>query len=123
MYNTAKIVHYTRTCIINICCAICASIERLHKYMLTTNSFIFQREGLSKFNKIYQFSYAFQGQNCNMIMTSVSGHLLGHDFPATYRGWQSCNPVELFSAPVIKSCTKDMENIKVNKQLESTLTY
>ncbi|XP_059470353.1 DNA topoisomerase 3-alpha [Neocloeon triangulifer] len=71
-----------------------------------------RREGISKFNKIYQFNQAFQGQNCNMIFTSVSGHLLGHDFPSTYRGWNSCNPVDLFSAPVIKSCTKDMENIK-----------
>jgi len=50
---------------------------------------------------------------CNMIMTSVSGHLLGHEFPAAYRGWGSCNPVDLFSAPVHKCCIKDMENIKV----------
>ncbi|CAB3368498.1 Hypothetical predicted protein [Cloeon dipterum] len=71
-----------------------------------------RREGMSRFNKIYEFNMNFQGQNCKMVMTSVSGHLLGHDFPATYRGWNSCNPVDLFSAPVVKSCSNDMEPIK-----------
>jgi DNA topoisomerase-3 len=35
-----------------------------------------QREGLSKFNKIYEFQYEVNGQRCDMVMTSVSGHLV-----------------------------------------------
>lgn len=54
-----------------------------------------------------------------MVMTSVSGHLLGYDFDMLHRKWNSCNPVDLFSAPVIKQCPKDFENIKVKKFLIS----
>lgn len=47
-----------------------------------------------------------------MVMTSVSGHLLGMDFTGAYKGWEKCDPVELFSAPVTKFCPEDYENIK-----------
>nr|KAF6274318.1 DNA topoisomerase III alpha [Myotis myotis] len=46
-----------------------------------------RREGLSKFNKIYEFDYHLCGQNVTMIMTSVSGHLLAHDFQMQFRKW------------------------------------
>ncbi|KAJ8931678.1 hypothetical protein NQ314_015394 [Rhamnusium bicolor] len=48
-----------------------------------------------------------------MVMTSVSGHLLGYEFISTYKNWQGCNPVALFDAPVIKTCPQDFQNIKV----------
>ena len=48
-----------------------------------------------------------------MVMTSVSGHLLGMDFNEQFRKWFSCNPVQLFDLPVEKSCREDnMVNIK-----------
>ena len=56
----------------------------------------------------------FQNQRSNMIFTSVSGHLLTHEFTGKYTKWQGCNPLELFDAPVRKQCIKNMENIKVN---------
>lgn len=46
-------------------------------------------------------------------MTSVSGHLLNFEFDQSVKGWQSCNPVQLFEAPVHKACPKDSEKIKV----------
>lgn len=33
-------------------------------------------------------------------MTSVSGHLTSHDFYEQHRNWQSCDPFQLFDAPV-----------------------
>ena len=54
-----------------------------------------------------------------MVMTSVSGHLLGYDFSANYRKWYSCSPLTLFEAPVVKQCTdKTYENIKKTLERE-----
>lgn len=53
-----------------------------------------------------------------MVMTSVSGHLLNYEFISTYRGWQSCNPLALFDAPVVKSCPKDYEAVKKTLERE-----
>lgn len=44
-----------------------------------------RREGLSKFNKIYEFDYRIFNNICKMTMTSVSGHLLNLDFVSEYR--------------------------------------
>jgi len=72
-----------------------------------------RREGLSKFNKIYEFRTRVQGHDCDMAMTSVSGHLLGLDFEERYRKWNSCPPLDLFSLPVRKTCPERMLPIKV----------
>uniref|UniRef100_A0A182Q5W4 DNA topoisomerase n=1 Tax=Anopheles farauti TaxID=69004 RepID=A0A182Q5W4_9DIPT len=77
-----------------------------------------RREGYSPYNKIYEFSYNLQGQNIQMIMTSVSGHLLNYEFLPTFRGWQSCNPEDLFDAPVRKSCPEQYEKIKKTLERE-----
>ena len=50
-----------------------------------------------------------------MTMTSVSGHLLNCEFDNRYRKWYSCDPVELFDAPVMKQCQESMKDIKVLK--------
>ncbi|ESO84774.1 hypothetical protein LOTGIDRAFT_236127 [Lottia gigantea] len=71
-----------------------------------------KREGYSKFNKLYEFEYNVFNQNCNMTMTSVSGHLLGLDFVGQYRKWYSCNPVQLFETPVTKICPDNFIDIK-----------
>ncbi|KAK7494417.1 hypothetical protein BaRGS_00014309 [Batillaria attramentaria] len=77
-----------------------------------------KREGLSKFNKIYEFEYRLLGQNCMMTFTSVSGHMLGLEFPLQYRKWYSCSPAELFDVPVHKYCPKDFEGIKATLERE-----
>ncbi|KAF0306313.1 DNA topoisomerase 3-alpha [Amphibalanus amphitrite] len=69
------------------------------------------REGLSRFNKIYEFDFELQGRRCQMTMTSVSGHLLNYDFAASFRKWMSCSPAALFDCPVIKQCSTDYEPI------------
>ena len=48
---------------------------------------ISQREGFSRFNKIYEFDYRLRNQQVTMTMTSVSGHLLGLEFIGTFKSW------------------------------------
>ena len=51
-----------------------------------------------------------------MIMTSVSGHLLNYEFAGGYKSWKSCNPVQLFDAPVVKGGPEQFTDIKVVKK-------
>ncbi|XP_061031172.1 DNA topoisomerase 3-alpha [Eubalaena glacialis] len=78
-----------------------------------------RREGLSRFNKIYEFDYRLHGQNVTMIMTSVSGHLLAHDFQMQFRKWQSCNPLVLFEAEIEKYCPENYLDIKKTLEREA----
>ncbi|XP_029663967.1 DNA topoisomerase 3-alpha [Formica exsecta] len=76
-----------------------------------------KREGLSVYNKIFEFNIQLWDQNCQMVMTSVSGHLLGYEFTGAYRKWQGCHPLSLFDAPVSKQCSEE-SYIKIKKTLE-----
>ncbi|XP_045448692.1 DNA topoisomerase 3-alpha [Melitaea cinxia] len=77
-----------------------------------------KREGFSQYNKIYEFDAEVMGQKCEMVMTSVSGHLLTMDFVSAYKSWQSCNPLSLFDAPVYKYCPENYEKIKKTLERE-----
>ncbi|KAG8230661.1 hypothetical protein J437_LFUL010680 [Ladona fulva] len=78
-----------------------------------------RREGLSIYNKIYEFDYNLFGQRCTMVMTSVSGHLLNYEFTGPYRKWNSCNPLVLFDAPVVKACPEGSTPLKQTLQREA----
>ncbi|KAM8824210.1 DNA topoisomerase 3-alpha isoform 1-T1 [Synchiropus picturatus] len=78
-----------------------------------------RREGLSVFNKLYEFEYHLFGQNVSVTMTSVSGHLLGLEFKAPFQKWHSCNPVLLFDAEVEKYCPDNMVPIKRTLEKEA----
>ncbi|XP_054721108.1 DNA topoisomerase 3-alpha-like [Uloborus diversus] len=77
-----------------------------------------RRDGRSVYNKIYEFEYNLFNQRCQMVMTSVSGHLLNLEFTGSYKSWQSCNPLALFEAPVIMECPQDYQAIKVTLEAE-----
>lgn len=79
-------------------------------------------EGLSVYNKIYSFQHDFKGQNANMVMTSVSGHLMTHEFVDTFKGWQTCDPISLFDAPIYKKCPQNFLNIKKTLEREVIVT-
>lgn len=81
-------------------------------YCFYKNLINFQREGLSHYNKIYEFDCNIRGQPSSISMTSVSGHLMTLDFVPTYRNWRSCSPEQLFEAPVTKICPENFINIK-----------
>ncbi|KAI4472680.1 hypothetical protein M0802_016580, partial [Mischocyttarus mexicanus] len=76
-----------------------------------------KRDGLSVYNKIYEFNIHLWNEDCQMIMTSVSGHLLGYEFEGVYRKWQGCHPLSLFNAPVVKNCIDD-NYLKIKKTIE-----
>nr|XP_020443489.1 DNA topoisomerase 3-alpha isoform X1 [Monopterus albus] len=78
-----------------------------------------RREGMSKFNKIYEYEYNLFGQNVTVTMTSVSGHLLALEFKAPFQKWHSCNPVLLFDAEVAKYCPDNMVQIKRTLEKEA----
>jgi len=44
----------------------------------------------------------------------VVGHLTEHDFYDTHRKWTSCEPFELFDAPVETQVAKDKKSIENN---------
>uniref|UniRef100_A0AAZ3SPL9 DNA topoisomerase n=1 Tax=Oncorhynchus tshawytscha TaxID=74940 RepID=A0AAZ3SPL9_ONCTS len=71
-----------------------------------------RREGLSVYNKLYEYEYNLFGRNVTVCMTSVSGHLLGLEFKAQFQKWHSCNPVLLFDAEVEKYCPENFVQIK-----------
>ncbi|CAG9786074.1 unnamed protein product [Diatraea saccharalis] len=77
-----------------------------------------RREGLSQYNKIYEFEAEVRGIKCQMVMTSVSGHLLALEFVGAYKNWNSCNPLTLFDAPVFKYCPDNYEKIKKTLERE-----
>ncbi|XP_047024489.1 DNA topoisomerase 3-alpha [Helicoverpa zea] len=77
-----------------------------------------RREGFSQYNKIYEFEADVMGQKCQMVMTSVSGHLLALEFVGAYKHWQSCSPLALFDAPVFKYCPENYEKIKKTLERE-----
>lgn len=60
------------------------------------------REGRSRFNKIFEFNYTINGRPCLMSFTSVTGHLMEIEFDERFKKWHSCDPVQLYHAPIRK---------------------
>jgi DNA topoisomerase-3 len=56
----------------------------------------------SPYNPIWEFCYTINGQQCDMVFTSVAGHLMELEFAAQYKRWRGCSPLELYTAPVVK---------------------
>ena len=57
----------------------------------------------AQYNPLHMFGYTIGGQTCDMVFTSVLGHLQQLDFTSSHTKWYSCNPSELYTAPVVKS--------------------
>lgn len=45
-------------------------------------------------------------------MTSVSGHLLSHEFALSFNNWSAVDPIALFAAPVSKICPTNFQPIR-----------
>eukprot|EP00271_Cylindrocystis_brebissonii_P001574 TRINITY_DN11845_c0_g2_i1.p1 TRINITY_DN11845_c0_g2~~TRINITY_DN11845_c0_g2_i1.p1 ORF type:complete len:266 (-),score=43.49 TRINITY_DN11845_c0_g2_i1:454-1251(-) len=73
------------------------------------------RDGRSRFNRIFEFGYTIGGRQCDMRMTSVSGHLMEMAFEENFRKWNSCDPTVLYEAPIRKRVPQD------KAELEQTL--
>ncbi|CAM9802638.1 unnamed protein product, partial [Phaeothamnion confervicola] len=76
------------------------------------------RPGRTNYNRIFEFECNVMGQQVNMILTSVTGHLKELEFAEPYgKKWHACAPLELFDAPVVKYVKE--ENKKLQEQLEA----
>lgn len=66
--------------------------------------FAMQRKGRSQYNMIFEFQYEMNGMQCDMAVTSVTGHLMETDFPPEFKKWSSCDPSALLdlNCPVLK---------------------
>lgn len=56
----------------------------------------------ARYNPVAEFQYQIGGQACDMVFTSVAGHLMELEFEDGYRRWRGVDPVDLYSASVFK---------------------
>eukprot|EP00775_Hariotina_reticulata_P013627 gene13627-13753_t len=74
------------------------------------------RRGRSQYNPIWDFCYTINGSQCDMVFTSVAGHLMELEFPTQYKKWRGCSPLDLYTAPVIKDVPNDKQHLKEHLQ-------
>lgn len=56
----------------------------------------------AQYNTIWEFGYTINGQPCDMVFTSVAGHLMELVFPDNYKNWRGVPPVSLYDASIQK---------------------
>eukprot|EP00268_Persea_americana_P023588 TRINITY_DN23151_c0_g1_i7.p1 TRINITY_DN23151_c0_g1~~TRINITY_DN23151_c0_g1_i7.p1 ORF type:complete len:566 (+),score=90.61 TRINITY_DN23151_c0_g1_i7:130-1827(+) len=88
------------------------SVAKAVAGILSRNRGLRVRDGRSRYNRIFEFEYTIRSQACHMLVTSVTGHLMELDFDERYRKWYSCDPSDLYSAPVRKHVPQDKVDIK-----------
>ncbi|KAF3440617.1 hypothetical protein FNV43_RR18901 [Rhamnella rubrinervis] len=88
------------------------SVAKSVATILSRNQGLRVREGRSRYNKIFEFSYSINGVPCQMLLTSVTGHLMEIEFDERFRKWHSCDPADLFQAPIRKVVPQDKVDIK-----------
>ncbi|KAK8687869.1 hypothetical protein V6N13_086664 [Hibiscus sabdariffa] len=88
------------------------SVAKSVSGILSRNQGLRVRDGRSRYNKIFEFNYSIRGQPCHMLFTSVTGHLMELEFEDRFRKWHSCDPGDLYHAPVRKFVPEDKLDIK-----------
>ncbi|XXQ37882.1 DNA topoisomerase [Plasmodiophora brassicae] len=79
-----------------------------------------QRTGPSPYNPVFEFQFDLQGQRVLMVFTSVLGHVMRIDFVPPYdRGWSTCDPGDLFQAPIVKSLQPTMDKVNLNLEQQT----
>ncbi|TYI54322.1 hypothetical protein E1A91_D11G066700v1 [Gossypium mustelinum] len=88
------------------------SVAKSVSGILSRNQALRMRDGRSRYNRIFEFNYSIRGQPCHMLFTSVTGHLMELEFEDRFRKWHSCDPLDLYHAPVRKFVPEDKLDIK-----------
>ncbi|MFQ6633109.1 hypothetical protein Gotur_011260 [Gossypium turneri] len=88
------------------------SVAKSVSGILSRNQALRVRDGRSRYNRIFEFNYSIRGQPCHMLFTSVTGHLMELEFEDRFRKWHSCDPLDLYHAPVRKFVPEDKLDIK-----------
>lgn len=79
-----------------------------------------KRQGVSPYNPVFEVNQcSFQNAQAKMVITSVTGHMMELEFESAYKGWNSCQPAELFTAPLSKTVKKESENIEKTLKREA----
>jgi len=69
--------------------------------------------------KVHEFTAMFLDKGiANFKVAGVFGHIFGTDFPPQYNSWDAIDPVQLFSAPVIKK-EEDKKHVTSSLQHEA----
>ncbi|KAK8325657.1 hypothetical protein V6Z11_A11G064400 [Gossypium hirsutum] len=88
------------------------SVAKSVSGILSRNQGLRVRDGRSRYNRLFEFNYLIRGQPCHMLFTSVTGHLMELEFEDRFRKWHSCDPLDLYHAPVRKFVPEDKLDIK-----------
>ncbi|KAI0339862.1 prokaryotic type I DNA topoisomerase [Trametopsis cervina] len=99
-----------------LCVAEKPSIARSITQILSGGQFT-TRPSPSRYIKNFDFNYPYT--NSQYTVTSVTGHLLEHDFDSVYSSWRSCDPFDLFDAPVHPTVKTESQAIARNLTNES----
>ncbi|KZO95763.1 prokaryotic type I DNA topoisomerase [Calocera viscosa TUFC12733] len=99
-----------------LCVAEKPSIARAITQILSGGQYT-TRDSPNRFTKNYDFNY--NDLRAEFTVTSVAGHMTEADFPGEYRSWDSCDPAELFDAPILTTVKKDATLIARNLEIEA----
>eukprot|EP00462_Mataza_sp_D1_P007350 CAMPEP_0175121884 /NCGR_PEP_ID=MMETSP0087-20121206/1411_1 /TAXON_ID=136419 /ORGANISM="Unknown Unknown, Strain D1" /LENGTH=585 /DNA_ID=CAMNT_0016403465 /DNA_START=24 /DNA_END=1777 /DNA_ORIENTATION=+ len=78
-----------------------------------------KRSGFSPYNCVWEFKSQLNGQHCDMLFTSVSGHLMEMEFESSVKSWHSCDPLRLFDAAVSKGVDAKRKPLQQTLQREA----
>jgi DNA topoisomerase IA len=98
-------------------CLVANSAQYAHSTSCLPSLIAWQRQTGNKYIKNFDFDYPHT--NATFTVTSVSGHLLTHDFPESHRTWLSCDPFALFDAPVEVKVASESKAIEKNLVTEA----
>ncbi|KAG5455593.1 MAG: DNA topoisomerase, partial [Olpidium bornovanus] len=62
----------------------------------------------------FEFTYRLNNRDCQFVMTSVLGHVMETDFSNDFRKWASCDPLDLFDAPVVRRIQDKLKDVQQN---------
>jgi DNA topoisomerase-3 len=86
------------------------SVAKELSRIIGANCQVSHRRGHSQYNLLYEIPQCqFRGNQCSMVMTSVTGHLMELEFDKAFKGWNSCQPSDLFDATILKTVKKENE--------------
>ncbi|KAF7321880.1 DNA topoisomerase [Mycena kentingensis (nom. inval.)] len=100
-----------------LCVAEKPSIAKSITQILSDNQYTTRNSSVG-WIKNFDFDYPYT--RAQFTVTSVAGHLISHDFAESHRKWNTCDPLDLFDAPIVsKVDSNDMRGIERNLTSEA----
>jgi DNA topoisomerase III len=75
----------------------------------------------NQYVKNYAFDYNFPSAwgGCNVVFTSVTGHVKSQDFHERFKNWRASDPAELFEAPILSFVDSKRKPIAKNIETQA----